>query len=576
MSEASLHNLERYWRDALRPPPRTGVVAWAERNIVLSERITAKPGPFRTVDTPYIREVLEAFADREVESITLCFGPQTGKTTGVKMMAAYAIDYDPGPMLWVLPSAKFAKSFSRGHLLPLLQDCGVLRQHLSGDKADLSVMEVRFDRCTLNLEGAGSPANMASRPVRYLFLDEVDKYRRESEQEASSVRLAIKRTLTFWNRKLVLTSTPTVPTGEIWIAFLAGDQRYYHVPCPHCGAFQRLELRSIIIPPECRAEGGEWDMDAVEAQAWYQCAECRGRIENGHKPAMLQAGKWVPTHPRRRRRSYHLASIYSPWVTFGRLAVAFLEASANPELLHDFMNNEMAEPWVIRGVAAKETEVLARRAEYESGTIPVNGIRHLILTVDVQAYGYWYVLRAWRRGGTSWLIRYGMVESVAGLDEIAGAAYPLPSGAMRVTRVYIDSGFFTKQVYDVCKGRPGWRPIKGSGTNASRTLSLSKLHAERLTLITICVDTYKDALQRKFQIRSGDPGAWYLPADTGADYAQQLCAEEVIEEKTRYGFLRRRWKQTKRDNHLGDCETYQLAAADLLGVGAVQRRKGVA
>ena len=44
-------------------PPKLGVVEWAEGNLKLSERITNKPGSYLTSRTPYVREVLECFAD---------------------------------------------------------------------------------------------------------------------------------------------------------------------------------------------------------------------------------------------------------------------------------------------------------------------------------------------------------------------------------------------------------------------------------------------------------------------------------------------------------------------------------
>ena len=59
------------------------------------------------------------------------------------------------------------------------------------------------------------------RSVRYCLLDEVDLYPASAGSEGDPVNLAVTRTANFWNRKIVLCSTPTAEgtsrIGAVWL-----------------------------------------------------------------------------------------------------------------------------------------------------------------------------------------------------------------------------------------------------------------------------------------------------------------------------------------------------------------------
>ncbi|MCV5491374.1 phage terminase large subunit family protein, partial [Escherichia coli] len=83
--------------------------------------------------------------------------------------------------------------------------------------------------------------------------------------------LGTKRSETFWNRKIVLGSTPTVKgVSRIEKAWLESDQRRYFVPCPHCGEYQVLEWGSKSTP-----YGIKWEKDSegngLPETAYYLC-----------------------------------------------------------------------------------------------------------------------------------------------------------------------------------------------------------------------------------------------------------------------------------------------------------------
>ena len=215
------------------PPP--SVIEWAEKNIQLDSRITARPGLYSTKYTPYVAGVLEALADPGVHTVSLCWGSQTGKTLTLAIWLAYRIANDPAPALLVMPNADLARSYSETRLTPIFEKCKPVRALFPFDSDDFKILEMQFTSMTLSLVGSNSPANISSRPICIAVLDELDKFAPPTEREAAAYNLALERTKAFPNRKHVLTSTPTLSTGDIWQNYQAGTQETFHVPCHACG-----------------------------------------------------------------------------------------------------------------------------------------------------------------------------------------------------------------------------------------------------------------------------------------------------------------------------------------------------
>ena len=231
---------------------------------------------------------MDAFTDPYVEEITVMAASQVGKTEGMFNMLGYLIDQDPGPTLVVLPRESDAKSVSYNRVLPMIYGSPVLRNRIPVNSDDITKLEYRFDRMILFFAGSNSPADLASRPIRYLFLDEIDKYPRFSGREADPIKLATERQKTFWNKKTVKVSTPTTRDGYIFREFEKSDQRRFFVPCPHCGGYQILVFGQIKWPEHERSA----ERIRNERLAWYECEHCKKRIDDYQKQQMLPHGKW--------------------------------------------------------------------------------------------------------------------------------------------------------------------------------------------------------------------------------------------------------------------------------------------
>ncbi len=565
-------HLEAYWREYWQPPAQLNVWQWAEQNLEFSARSSAMPGRYRSNVTPYVRQILEDFKNPTIRRLNLCFGAQSAKTTTLLVAMAYTIDQAPGPALFVMPSLDMARSFSENRLQPLIEDCPALARHKTDNRHDFKKTELLLDRCSIFLQGANSANQLASRPIKYLLADEVDKWPEQTSKEADALSLALERVKTYRDHKVVVSSTPTVPTGQIWQAYLAGDQRRYMVPCPLCGSMFALEWEHIHWP-----EGA--DIDRIRRETHLECPHCSGAIREKYKSAMLQNGDWQAQNSNAapQVRSYHLSELYSPWTRWGDLAIKFKDAAesaktGSPGALHNFINSSLAQPWEPReGQSNNGDTLLQLRDDRPRGMIPAD-VLGITAAVDVQDHGFWYIVRAWGRHLESWLVYEGFLPDWEDVHNLL-TSYNLTNARGQqhnINFALIDSGGHrTAEVYEFCRQVPAVAPSKGE-QRMTQPWKLSKLDhfpgngaviPGGLHLYRLNTTFYKDMLQSKTQIAPADPGAFHLHGDIRpeSDYIKHMCAEYRDDQGL--------WRcPGGRRNDLFDCEAMALAAADIVGI----------
>ena len=161
---------------------------------------------------------------------------QVGKTEIINNVIGFHMHHDPAPILLVQPTIEMAETWSKNRLAPMLRDTPALKGLVSDPRSRDSSNTLRqksFPGGHIAMAGANSAASLASRPVRIVLLDEVDRFPPSAGTEGDPVELAVKRTTNFWNRKMILTSTPTTKgASRIEAAWEESDQRIYEVPCP--------------------------------------------------------------------------------------------------------------------------------------------------------------------------------------------------------------------------------------------------------------------------------------------------------------------------------------------------------
>jgi phage terminase large subunit GpA-like protein len=557
--------------EILEPPEIMTVSAWADKYRVLDGRSSAEPGNWNTNKTPYLRGIMDAFCDVDVEEITFAKGSQIGGTEAEYNMLGYAIDQDPGPALLVYPTDKLAEFSSENRIEPMIYKSPVLAEKYN--KRASEKLELQLTDMYVALVGANSPSNLASRPVRYVFFDEIDKFPKWTGGEANPISLAMERTKTFHNRKIVKISTPTLVSGNIWQSYLAADVKYkYYVPCPQCGCSQELLFKQIKWPTGA-------DGQSVRGAAWYECSDCGAALYDKDKMPMLRAGQWVTkdTVPEGLRSvAFHLSSLYSSWLTFGDVAAQFLKSKEYPELLMNFINSWLAEPWEQKSSKLRSDVVLAKQWTHERARVPEEA-QLLTMGVDVQLNHFWWTVRAWGPDLTSWLVDYGRAETWTAIDGMIQRMYVTTQGEIRqLNLACIDSGYNTDEVYQFCARNPGiCLPTKGSShamTSRYRVTILDKGVGYGLRLYLFDSGQMKDFIAGRLTYEPGTPGAWHVFAGCERAYADQICAEQKVEVKTG-ARITYEWQKisSHAQNHFLDCETNNTLAAEILGVRYLQK-----
>lgn len=556
--------------ELLKPPEELTVSEWAGKYRFLDERSSSMPGKWKNEMTPYLVGIMDEFNNYQTEKIVFCKCTQLGGTEALNNMICFSVAQDPAPMMIVYPTSELADSVVEQRIKPMLKASKETKKHFK--ERNSTKKELQFDNMYISIVGSNSPSELASRPIRYLFLDEVDKYPNESKKEADPISLAVERTKTFNNRKIYMCSTPTTRTGHIWEEKEKADiEKHYFVPCPHCGEFIELKFSQIRWPDD-----NEKLSAADKAEfAQYICQECGNTINDADKMEMLQKGKWETVKENTKFSktvAFWINTLYSPFTRFSQIAKAYLIAKDDTEALHNFTNSWLAEPWEDTKLKTNAETVMERQTDLPEFVVP-EWTRLLTAGVDVQETSLYYIIRAWGEYLTSQLITRGQVTSFRDIERVMNLEYMKPDGTVKLVDLcLIDSGDQTDEVYDFAAMNSEWcLPSKGttSMVNYFKLSSVNKTSSKAYGMTLALVDggKYKDMIAGRMKRENGT-GSWMVFDGIDLEYCTQVTAEHKITEKGGGGKLRTRWvqKTSHADNHYLDCEVYGMAAADILGV----------
>ena len=556
--------------ELLKPPEELTVSEWAGKYRFLDERSSSMPGKWKNEMTPYLVGIMDEFNNYQTEKIVFCKCTQLGGTEALNNMICFSVAQDPAPMMIVYPTSELADSVVEQRIKPMLKASKETKKHFK--ERNSTKKELQFDNMYISIVGSNSPSELASRPIRYLFLDEVDKYPNESKKEADPISLAVERTKTFNNRKIYMCSTPTTRTGHIWEEKEKADiEKHYFVPCPHCGEFIELKFSQIRWPDD-----NEKLSAADKAEfAQYICQECGSTINDSDKMEMLQKGEWRTVKENTKFTktvAFWINTLYSPFTRFSQIAKAYLIAKDDTEALHNFTNSWLAEPWEDTKLKTNAETVMERQTDLPEFVVP-EWTRLLTAGVDVQETSLYYIIRAWGEYLTSQLITRGQVTSFRDIERVMNLEYMKPDGTVKLVDLcLIDSGDQTDEVYDFAAMNSEWcLPSKGTSSmvNYFKLSSVNKTSSKAYGMTLALVDggKYKDMIAGRMKRENGT-GSWMVFDGIDLEYCTQVTAEHKITEKGGGGKLRTRWvqKTSHADNHYLDCEVYGMAAADILGV----------
>jgi phage terminase large subunit GpA-like protein len=390
------------------------------------------------------------------------------------------------------------------------------------------------------------------------LLDEVDRYPPSAGAEGDPVRLATKRSQTFWNSKKVMVSTPTVKdASRIEAAFLETDQRHFHVPCGMCGHYQVLRWKNVLFDPDKTAD------------ARYKCTKCGDLWTDVKRWAAVRKGVWRATLNFNGKAGFHLNELYSSWSTLQGMVENFLEAKKLPETLKTFVNTALAETWEDQGEGIDEIPFMDRRERYKPDFLP-NEILLVTAGIDVQDNRLEIETVGWGLGEECWSIEYNTIygdPSAPGLwrqlDDYLCKVYKRMDGLeLPILTAAIDSGgHYTQAVYNFCRHKAKRRiwAIKGQGGQGKAVWPKrpSVRNIGKVPLYNIGVDSAKDIVFARLKVEEKGNGYCHFPM-YDEEYFLQLTAEKVVITYSK-GVPVRGYKAFRKRNEALDCRVYAYA-----------------
>lgn len=550
------------------PPPSLTVSEWADAYRRLSPESSAEPGRWTTARAEYQRGIMDALSDPRITTITIMSSAQVGKTEILNNIVGYYIHQDPAPIMVIQPTLEMAQAWSKDRLDPMIRDTAELKDRVADAKSRTkanTLLHKIFPNGHITMAGANSSASLASRPIRVVLCDQVDRYPPSAGVKGDPVSLVRKRSQTFWNRKHMSTSTPTLKgVSRIEMEFEISDQRFYYVPCPHCHQFQRLLWRNVSWP-EHQPEKAE-----------YRCEHCAALFGESQRLAAIKQGEWRASQAFNGHAGFHLSELYSPWSSLSGMATAFVEAKKSTETLKTFVNTALGESWEDKGETIDNESLFSRREHY-AAPVP-QGALVLTAGVDVQQDRLEVEVIGWGKGEESWSIEYLTIpgdparqEVWRDLDDLLEQNWLHETDVpLHIAALCIDSGgHHTSIVYDYCARRSQRRvfAVKGQAGSGRPVVQLSVKRpgnkSRRNNLYLIGVDDAKGILYARLRISEPGPGYCHFPLALSKEYFYQLTAEKQV---TRFkkGFPSREWLKIRARNEALDCRIYGYAALKLL------------
>ena len=516
---------------------------------------------------------MDACGDTGIAEVVIMSGAQLGKTEALLNVIGFHMEHSPTSILVLQPTLEMGQAFSKDRLTasllestPALQ--GKVRAAKSRDSNN-TTMHKQFPGGHITVVGANSPAGLASRPVRVVLCDEVDRYPPSAGSEGDPVQLARKRSSTFWNRKIVQVSTPTNrDASRIEDAYERSDKRQYWVPCQHCDEHQVLAWGQVQWP-----EGKPED-------AAYACEHCGAIWSEANRLWAIRHGEWRAREPFKGVAGFCISGLYSPWIPLGDAAREFLAVKNQPGQLRVWINTYLAESWDEAQGEAVDDFILMERAE-PIERVP-EAVGALTAGIDVQDDRLEVTVVGWARNGSdeAWVVDHAVIygdpsttQLWGDLDQVLFGEFETESGdPMKLSAAAIDTGgHHTNATYLYAARKARVFAVKGVGGEGRTMISRpTRNNHQKVPLFSIGVHALKEQVYSRLKIEEPGPGYLHFSDRLEPEWYAQLTAERIV---TRYhkGFPRREFVKSRARNEALDCMAYAIAAYHIGGVHARMR-----
>jgi phage terminase large subunit GpA-like protein len=581
------------FHEGFKPQSLLSIPDFVDGRIYIPKKTgTPEPGPLNLARTPYLKEILECLhPSSPFERVVVMKGTQLALTSAGIFWWSFTVEYFPYPFMMLMPTTNLGKKQSKLKVAPIINSTDFLKARIKParerDSGNTTLLkEYTNEEGPLYISGANSAADLSSISVKYIMLDEIDRYPADLEGEGDPIKLAENRTDAHDDRKFYIISSPTIKDiSSIETAYKNSDQRLYHVPCPLCNARQNLIWDNIIFEKDDKYE--------LASEVTYLCKFCGKQFEEYWKDDMNAAGKWVPQQAHR-HAGFLLPSYYSPlgWLSWRKIVEDFLEAKRenSVEKMKSWKNTKDASVWDdSKNPVINDDELIARREDY-GDIVPMQAV---VLTsfTDVQEDRVEVAVKAWAYGEESWLMDHKVIwgsfekkSTKKALKEFLLSTWEHESGVpLKISRSLIDSGYMTQEVYEFVRPLQRYKIFASKGSQYPGKPVIdkpSRIKKAKIMLYFIGTDTAKDAIYARLALNKNpypeeevyeplidgtvsiNPGYMHYNMTVDEEYFAQVLAERP--EKVKSGRRMKRVYVQIRDRNEGiDLEVGNYAALKL-------------
>lgn len=565
-----MNRIVKIFCDNIILKPRMNLLEWSEKYRILSRESSANYGKFKAMS--YQREPMEKISDNKTRKIVLLWASQLGKSEMINNTIGYYITQEPSTILFVLPNEIDAEDYSKRRLAPMFRDTPSLLKLINDKDANNTILIKNFKGGNLALVGSNSVSKLASKPIRILLVDECDRC--EATKEGDAVKLAEKRTITFNNRKIILSSTPTLKgSSRIINEFENSDQRYFYVPCPACGYEQILKFENIVFQ---RDENNQLINDSV----FLKCVECGTLHDETTKNRMVQQGVWRAKNPNSPNVGYFLNALYSPFYTLKDIVNDFLDSKDNQSKIQTFINTIKAQAYEPPSVSFSQDLLINRCEDYTIDTLP-NEINFITAGVDIQDNRIEINFAGFASGLECYNIAHitvwGHTQQATVWDnlykELTRTFTKLDNSKMQISIALIDSGFNASKVYEFCNLNKRFVATKGLSEASLKAEFINpiKLHNSGCKFTNIGTFKGKSELFRLLSIKEHGDGYMHFSSHYTQRFFDQLTAEKLQKITNKKGYDTLQWVKIKDRNEAIDLCVLNLAGAKILNQNTKKR-----
>lgn len=569
------------WRLPERIPPWK----WCEEN-VKNIPYSPIPGHFKSANSPWVREAMEAMADPDIRLVSIVAPVQSSKTISAELCLCYIIANFPGPCLWLSQTDADAKDQAEARLHKLFSECDAVKKLFPADRHKKKTQTVFFSNgMTLWVLGAHAKSNLQSRSIRWLIGDETWQWPNGHMQQAEA-----RVTAFGWLGKCIFLSQGGTENDDTHRKFETTDMREWEFKCPKCGKYQPYKWSNIEWDKNYRDGEGRTDFAKVRSSVRLVCEFCKHEIadSDANRKLLNSSAKFVPQNPNApaTKAGFHWNSLAS--MSWGELAEMYLRAKESGrrgdlEDLKNFYQKRLALPW---GDLEEDFTLDISPSGYRMGDdweseaavgakgaiLPPphenkNLVRLRFLTVDVQMDHFYAVVRSWACDASSRLVYCAKLQTWEDVEILQNRFGVFPQ------LVFIDAGYSTFEVYRNC-AKHNWTALMGDGrrdfphrVNGKITQRFYSTARHPLVSDRKCRMHYwsnlgiKDTLARLRSNQNPEEGStWEVPSDVPEEYLKMLDSEQRVKKGNSW-----EWRQIgKRPNHYWDCEAMQVCAAYMM------------